>query len=717
MVNEWRESWIRDLLFLLAKNIAKHDPSLSAREIDLAAWECAVRFLFLKACERWNQEPGGKIRDSVTGDGVHGALGILVEEAAQRYGDALMPWDMAHPERASVLPFIEDSVLCRVISGIPVPDGRTRWTDRVGACIEAALQREVVRDNRGVSYADRAEAVAIGGIRTTPAWLVKYCAGSLARELTDGIPEGADPVFRILDPSCGSGMYLRGVYRTFKTHFADPGRDRGQALCGIDRDPRAVDAARILFLLLMIEEGVADPSRFRLHDRILWGDPIIGHHLHNEEAHWLSGTGSWQHAMPVDWALHFPDAYTAGGFDGVIGSPPLRLPGVHRALAAHLQESYRAYPGGDLAGVYYAEKGLSLLREGGMLCMVLDRRWLRARSGKGLRRLLREERIREIVDFGALPVWGQVRIQVSVLQAAPAVPEGLFRACRVGAEESADPVRYLEGHCRLLDQRELDDGGWTLADRRVGRLIARVAARSTTLERYVMGKIHAGLPCTGSMGLVSVSTKDRIVLTDPFTAPLFRPVISRHTVAAFRVAPEVGPLIVVVRDMAELALFPGMTRILHEESRGTAPVLCARQEFEQPKLLITVDDSGIRAAMDRTGSYPDNGVVVIRGNNLYLLGILNSHLMQFVFSESVEKKALTALAKLPIYVTDPYDPVERGLHEDLVRCVRLLLARRKRSPDSGEKNGKIMEKEIDRIVYRLYGLSDDDIALVKEYTP
>ncbi|MDD1677458.1 MAG: hypothetical protein LUQ40_06965, partial [Methanomicrobiales archaeon] len=574
MENAGNESRIGDLLFILAKNIAKHDPSLSAREIDLAAWEYTGRILFLKTCEEWKRETDGQVRHMFNGGEVHRQLGTLIPVAAQRFGDALLPWDMAHPHGVSVLPFVEDPVLLRVINAVPGPDGRPHWAERVSAGIETALQREVIRDRGGISYADRAEAVAIGGMRKTPAWFVHYCAGSLARDLTEGIPAGANPVVRILDPSCGCGLYLQCVYRALVT---GPAGNPGSlpVLCGIDRDPRAVDVARILFLLMMLETNGGETRHIPLRDRIRWGDPIIGHTLHDEEAHWFNAPGSWQHALPIDWAEHFPDASASGGFDGIIGCPPFRVPGVHRALTTHLQEWYRSYPGGELAGVYYAEKGLSLLREGGVLCMALDRRWLRARSGAGLRRLLREVRIREIVDFGAFPVWGQVRTQASVLLAGPAPPGGLFRACRVRGE-ATDPVAYLKGHCLFLDQRELDSGGWTLADRRVGRLIARINAKSTVLDQYMVGKIYAGLPLTESPGLIRETTRKWIVRNDPLTAPLFRPVIGRKNIAAFRIVPSEEPYVIVVRDMAELALFPGMSRILRESSGGAVPVFCAR---------------------------------------------------------------------------------------------------------------------------------------------
>jgi hypothetical protein len=391
---------------------------------------------------------------------------------------------------------------------------------------------------------------------------------------------------------------------------------------------------------------------------------------------------------------------------------------VHRALATHLQEWYRAYPGGELAGVYYAEKGLSLLREGGALCMVLDRRWLRARSGAGLRRLLRECGIREIVDCSTFPLWGPVRAQGSILQAGPPPPGQVFRACRLPDTGYADVRRYLQEHCRRLDQRDLDSGGWTLADPRVARLIARIAARGTPLERFVTGGMHAGVILPGVSTFIGDETRKRILREDPLAAPLFRQVVLAEHVGNGRINPDSGSCVLVVRDPSELAHFPAAVRILREVHTGPLPVFTARWEFEQPKLLITAGDRGIFTAPDRSGRYPLRGVIAVGGTSPYLLGILNSPLIRLFWSESVEKRALTALAKIPVYITDPYDDHEVLLARELVLLVEQFLRLQDmegREPGARDEADRTRE-EIDRIVFRLYGLDEADIALVHEYT-
>jgi hypothetical protein len=618
---------------------------------------------------------------------------------------------MAHPYRAVELPFIESKVLGRVILLSPRPkDKRGSWTARISEAVETALQREVSRNREGISLSDRAEAVVTGGYWQTSPWLVDYIAGSLVRDLTDGIPGGADPLIRILDPSCGCGLYLIGVYRA----LARSGADRTtavRALHGTDRDPRAVDAAGMLLLLATTEEGHS-AAGFSLKERVRWGDPIIGQNLRDEDARRFRGPGAWQHAAPVHWPSVFPGA--SGGFDGVVGCPPFRMPGIHRDLAVHLQECYRVYPAGDIAGSYYVERGLSLLREGGMLCMALDRKWLRSRSGTGLRRILREKKIRQIVDFGSAPVWGRVAVQGSILCVAAAPPGGVYRACRADSMGRDDLETYLAGHCRLLDQSELDAGGWTLADRRVGRLLERILKRGTPLGRYVMGKILAGSPIRKDTMLIGEKMKEAIVREEPLSAPLFRRAILQENVGRFRILEDGQKYAIVVRDPGELALFPRLPGIFREASSGTAPFICAREAHEGPKVLIAAGNTGIRAALDDKGSYPQKGVIAVPGRNLYLLGILNSRLIRFFWGESGEHEAkVAALARVPVFVVDPYDPAQQALYQDLVRCVREILTGRPANR-AGKGIGRL-EQEIDRIVYELYGVGEDEISLVAEY--
>jgi adenine-specific DNA-methyltransferase len=102
-----------------------------------------------------------------------------------------------------------------------------------------------------------------------------------------------------------------------------------------------------------------------------------------------------------------------------------------------------------------------------------------------------------------------------------------------------------------------------------------------------------------------------------------------------------------------------------------------------------------------------------RGTDLrFVLGLLNSTLLNWFYQKALnpeEGEALAQvkrghLARLPIVSAD------RTTATELVKLVTRILA--VKTADPSEDTGA-WEREIDRIVYKLYGLTEDEIAIVK----
>lgn len=114
-------------------------------------------------------------------------------------------------------------------------------------------------------------------------------------------------------------------------------------------------------------------------------------------------------ALPVAFGALFPDVQANGGFDVVIGNPPwVRLHNIPSALRLRLRETYTVF--GDAAwhagaaaanasrgfasqidlSALFAERSLRLLRDDGVLSLLLPSKLWRSLAGGGVRRLLME---------------------------------------------------------------------------------------------------------------------------------------------------------------------------------------------------------------------------------------------------------------------------------------------------------------------------------------
>lgn len=163
---------------------------------------------------------------------------------------------------------------------------------------------------------------------------VYYTPPALAAELVSRTLRADDR--RVIDPSCGGGVFLAAAYRhLLSLGVADPLRH----LHGVDLDPEAVRVTRRTLALVALERRGA---RRRLV----------------EPPHIDAGDG-----------LAVPD----GPFDAVIGNPPWGQKGIEIS-AARRRELLTRFP--SARGIFdwfrpFVERAVGLLRDGGRLGLVL----------------------------------------------------------------------------------------------------------------------------------------------------------------------------------------------------------------------------------------------------------------------------------------------------------------------------------------------------------
>ncbi|MCX7909184.1 MAG: DUF559 domain-containing protein, partial [Ignavibacteria bacterium] len=137
-------------------------------------------------------------------------------------------------------------------------------------------------------------------------------------------------------------------------------------------------------------------------------------------------------------------------------------------------------------------------------------------------------------------------------------------------------------------------------------------------------------------------------------------------------------------------------------------------EFEKEKVVWTPVNSEYSFTILPKNFYFNNSIFMITGGIIrYLCAIFNSKLirkyMEFLFSSEENytygSKENMQKVPLPIITTSNYALVEQI--ENIVNFI-LLLKKENRNADTGE-----LEREIDHLVYRLYELTEEEIAIVE----
>mgnify|MGYP001587704309 FL=1 len=139
--------------------------------------------------------------------------------------------------------------------------------------------------------------------------------------------------------------------------------------------------------------------------------------------------------------------------------------------------------------------------------------------------------------------------------------------------------------------------------------------------------------------------------------------------------------------------------------------------FTSPKILMRRTDDRLMSCIDYDSAIAVNSCHVIKLKSHhtsqlfyeYLLGILNSRLVQYVFEITNPQMVGKVFAEIKVIYVErlPIFPASASQQAPIIKRVKAILA------DPGSPDVPRLEKEIDEMVYALYGLTPDEIKIVE----
>jgi hypothetical protein len=581
---------------------------------------------------------------------------------------------------------------------------------------------------------------------------------------------------RIIDPACGAGIFLLAAYRALvrrKTDHSHLLKQSGEVLrdlvCqsvhGVDIDAESVSAARFVILLSFIEEwmlsgsGRISPDRLReicacLIGSIRCGNALIApdyfsglqEHPFNADERCKVNAFSWHEAFPI--------VFEAGGFDVVIGAPPPYRPFIVKERNEYFQTHYDVYEKGAGLYSYFIEKGLQILRPEGSLAFCIPDTFLRINHSRPLRRFLLKHQILEIIKTGKLRQLEGKDVGIYLLRIAKRPVRQPVTISVI--DEKLDSITTISrpSHHFTIDQSSLGESGWTLRDTRVQDIVAKVRCAGPPLEEVVMGRVHYGI-ITGldEAFVIDARQRNEMIEASPKSKSLIRPFLLAGDIIRYGF-PHSSRFIIFIPqgwttthagDQAGWSWFrkkyPAITRHLKSyaerakarKHQGNFWWECANEPdvFDRHQSRIIFYGSGKSTAFtfDTGEVIPDYHTRVINSSSLYILAVLNSQLCTFILRgtshEAPEKKRAQIweqIAALPIYTPDFDNPNDKSGHDRMVSLVTEMLELHKHLSNAKTDQEKRLvtqeiestDRQIDSLVYGLYGLTADEIAVVEE---
>lgn len=303
------------------------------------------------------------------------------------------------------------------------------------------LGYRLVLNNGVVSDQLKEEFKKSNGAVTTPEMLVhKVIECTMPTDVIDSMSITELLNLKIADIACGSGVFLVGAYdflasqvikkitegQVFDNRLAIikdhpmltiEGRRAiiNSCIYGVDINPEAVDVAKMSLSLKMIDdynsldfEDVGLLGSQILHgvgNNIKCGNSLVGSDIEQKYPALSENFIELQATNSFDWRNSYPEVFANGGFDIILGNPPyvevknynVSLP----HMAMYIKDTFVSSRNGkiDLA-IPFIEQGMRLLNETGRLGYIIQKRFFKTDYGKGIRKLLTDNKtLHSIYDF------------------------------------------------------------------------------------------------------------------------------------------------------------------------------------------------------------------------------------------------------------------------------------------------------------------------------
>ena len=797
------ESW-RDIL---ARNFALRNPKLTVRELNFAVQRTIDRIIFLRICEDRGIETYGALQALVNGERTYKRLCELFHRADEKYNSGLFHFspEKGRPENPDELTLslkIDDKVLKDILAELYYPDCPYEFSilpaDILGQVYEQFLGK-VIRLTAGhqAKVEEKPEIKKAGGVYYTPTYIVEYIVKNTVGKLVEGKTPKQVASLRILDPACGSGSFLIGAYQYLldwhhdwytkdstdkwstgknATLYAGPGgawrlttAERKRILLnniyGVDIDSQAVEVTK-LSLLLKVLEGESDETINQqlkiFHERALpdlgsnikCGNSLIAPDFF--EGQLIVDPEERSRINAFDWDVEFKEIIVAGGFDAVIGNPPyVRQESLGQEFKIYAEKSFAVFHGVADLYTYFVERGVSLLRDGGMFGYIVANKWLRANYGEPLRRWVKSKGLMEIVDFGDLPVFSGATTYPCILRVRKGSTNASFGVTQVESLQFQDLQTYAAKIRFEVKTSTLDDSGWSLSNEATTALLNRLRGLGKPLGEYVNGKIYRGI-ITGlnEAFVIDEEKRKELIAEDGKSTELLRPFLAGRDIKRYQ-EPRLSRYLILMPNGWTHGNMPKghepwdwLRKKYPAISAHLSPFRTAAEkrwdrgefwwelrpcdyygEFEKPKIIFPDISTSGDFILDKSGRlFSANTTYFIPRGDPLLLAILNSSLLTFLYSHlsaSIRGGYLRFFTQYLELVPIPSVVVSREDNEQFAgRGVQLVeqiqdshrsLSKAKTDHEKTAINRQIdaTDKQIDSLVYELYGLTEEEIRIVE----
>ena len=690
--------------------------NLSDEDIEEAVQRIIDRMIFIRNAEDRGLEPEelrSKVREWSSSETGHllNQLNKIYSSFDKDYDSRLFEYNLCDDLK------IDDNILEEVINGLyESRDGLYRYdfslisADILGNIYEQYLGRILKKVGKTSKLEASKAKRKSEGIYYTPTYIVDYIVKNTVGEYIKTHKEKDIENVKILDPACGSGSFLLKAYDTLENYWKEKGKldqtkleDSGsyskkveivtKNIFGVDLDEKAVEIAQLNLLLKIAEKRKRLPT---LQKNIKNGNSLIDDPK-------IAGDKAFK------WEDEFSDIMKKGGFDVVIGNPPYDV-----IYSNSNPEEYKFYKSksGYISAEYnpnlftlFIERGISLLRDGGILGFIVPNSIINNKYFCNLRKLILEKTIISQIYDLKKDVFKSANIDTCIIIIQKELNEQVRLNNKLTFYSGDADATGLE----IKDKREITQKSFLKTNFYSFNVVTDLKFDKIK-EKIEKDSIKLGEIAEVYRGMVTRDNKECIF--DVQKNEKYKPLLSGRDIGRYWLKFNNK---YIYFDKSSIGGGCWDEKVYLNKQKLLVQLI--RNLKLSRRLLVAYDDEKYYALqnlnniiIDENTGYPTK----------YVLGIINSSLINYWF-----KKLFVDINIKRIYLKQiPIKIASETQKQALIKLVDKMLSLNKRLNEIGDKKTdertrieedlQKTDTEIDELVYKLYGITEEEKKIIEE---
>jgi len=447
-----------------------------------------------------------------------------------------------------------------------------------------------------------------------------------------------------------------------------------------------------------------------------------------------------------------------GGFDIVIANPPyVRQEKIKDQKPFLRKAGFKTFNSTSDLYTYFYEKSYQILESEGFSCFISSNKWMRAKYGEKLRKFFKEKTtLKQIIDFNGYKVF-EATVDTNILLFQKTKPSGnIVNILNIQSDftPATDITDYFNSHRLKMKQSDFDSNCFTFADETTMNLKKKIEKKGTPLKNWDV-KICFGIKTGFNKAFIITAEKRDEILANckteeerKRTRQIIKPILRGRDIYRYsykwaglwlikiesrwtnknrnKKAPEVffkESYPVVYKHLKTFESTKGKGKGLYNRDDQGDYWWELRDcdyypEFEKEKIVYSDIADRLLFVYDGQKIYANNTVYFLNIGNKYLLAVLNSMVMYFYYRQISSQLGNAALRAFTIYVEQlPIPKISKPKQKPFIELVDCIIAITKDNDylENLAKKEKVKEYEyqIDLMVYKLYGLTEEEIKIVE----